>query len=474
MKETITLIVPVYNAEPYLAECLDSIVNQTVLFDEVILINDGSTDNSLLICQQYTKKYSNFKLINQDNKGVSVARNIGIEAAQNNYIMFLDSDDYLRKDTCAILKEQIQKYKSDAVSFDAEIIFEEESVRSNRNEYDRSFCKMDKVPMSGWNYMEKSYPRYYTGSACMAVYCKKVVEKGQVIFPEKLRFEDNYFTFAFLCQVQSIQHISEGLYLRRYRKNSFMTSEYSEKKFTDYIQCTELIWKKIRQLEAEIIRERKNLLLHFINDYCDAILKNYKNCEKKNIIISKEAEQLLLQIIEEYFVMLKYISDGKDNISNTNQFLIIKNLWRIYNWNLKKNDFLKQEIHVLAEKEKKFYSNILSKLPFKNENLKIGIYGLGKHTEGVFSIYENLFGDIKCQLVFIESQKRDESYRGKELIIYKEIDDSFDFIIISSFLYEDNMIENLKHIGTTVPIVTFYEEETTDIFSDVDIFWERV
>ena len=95
MNVTITVIVPIYNVEKYLVECLESIASQTIAFDEVILINDGSTDKSLLICEKYVSKYSYFNLINQKNQGPSSARNQGLKHMTKEYVMFLDSDDFL-------------------------------------------------------------------------------------------------------------------------------------------------------------------------------------------------------------------------------------------------------------------------------------------------------------------------------------------------------------------------------------------
>ena len=96
-KYDITIIIPVFNAEQYLEECINSIIEQDYDFNkiEIILIDDGSIDNSLAICKKYQKLYSNIKFISQKNSGVSVARNKGIRNANGKYLMFLDSDDFI-------------------------------------------------------------------------------------------------------------------------------------------------------------------------------------------------------------------------------------------------------------------------------------------------------------------------------------------------------------------------------------------
>ena len=113
----ISIIVPVYNVEKYLKECLDSLINQTLEDIEIICINDGSTDNSLAILEEYQKKDSRIKVFSQRNQGVSAARNLGIEKATGEYLTFLDSDDRLELNTCEILYKETIAKNSDFLFF---------------------------------------------------------------------------------------------------------------------------------------------------------------------------------------------------------------------------------------------------------------------------------------------------------------------------------------------------------------------
>ena len=113
----ISIIVPVYNVEKYLKECLDSLINQTLEDIEIICINDGSTDNSLAILEEYQKKDSRIKVFSQKNQGVSAARNLGIEKATGEYLTFLDSDDRLELNTCEILYKETIAKNSDFLFF---------------------------------------------------------------------------------------------------------------------------------------------------------------------------------------------------------------------------------------------------------------------------------------------------------------------------------------------------------------------
>lgn len=91
----VSIVIPVYNVESYLEECMESVINQSLDDIEIICINDGSTDSSLKILERYESKYNNIIVINQENKGLSASRNIGIRKARGKYIYFLDSDDFI-------------------------------------------------------------------------------------------------------------------------------------------------------------------------------------------------------------------------------------------------------------------------------------------------------------------------------------------------------------------------------------------
>lgn len=111
---SISVIVPVYNAAQYLPRCLDSVMEQSGNF-EVIVVNDGSTDNSLDIMRKYAEKYSNIHIVNQENKGVSAARNTGLNQAENKYITFVDADDWLEPNAFELVEKIIKKDNSDSL-----------------------------------------------------------------------------------------------------------------------------------------------------------------------------------------------------------------------------------------------------------------------------------------------------------------------------------------------------------------------
>ena len=109
----ISIIIPVYNVEKYLKQCLDNIIKQIFTDFECICVNDGSTDSSLKILQEYASKDNRFKIINQENKGLAESRNIGLSVAIGDYVLFIDSDDFIDNNFCEVLYNDAKKYNCD-------------------------------------------------------------------------------------------------------------------------------------------------------------------------------------------------------------------------------------------------------------------------------------------------------------------------------------------------------------------------
>lgn len=468
MDTTISIIIPVYNVEKYLGQCLESVVNQTQLFDEVILINDGSTDNSRKICEDYTSIYRYFKLINQENKGPSAARNLGMKYATSKYIMFLDSDDYFRVDTVEILKGKLREFEGDAILFDARIFCEDGMV--SKDNYDRSAAHLDEIEMNGWEYFLRAYPKYYIVSPCFSIYRKEIIDTANIQFPEGLLYEDNYFWFVFLLHARHLIHISEMLYQRRCRKDSITTGKYSEKKLADYARVTVQIWEVILQKRDILLEKDEEVLLTFINDYCSMNLDNYKKCIKERIQLTDNTCSLFRSMMNQYMSVLNllFLKDRFVSLCSLNR--ILKNAHFIYVHFGKNSKDIENLIHEVVRRQKTFYREILEKIPLNNKNAKIGIYGTGNHTEGLLQIYEKLFGRIACDVVFLDSYKDDDKYKGRDIIHYSRIDDSFCGVVISSYLYEKEMKKNIRNINKSIKVYSFYETLTRDVFSEYDTF----
>lgn len=152
---------------------------------------------------------------------------------------------------------------------------------------------------------------------------------------------------------------------------------------------------------------------------------------------------------------------------------VLKNLKFMKFYELGNKRDIEEKLCKVIHVEKKLYMHMLNQLPL-NKYGKLGIYGTGKHTEGLLKIFEKLMGKITCELIFVDSQKDNEEYEGRKIIHYKRINnEGLDLIIISSFIYEKEMINNIRCINRTIPIHTFYHTLREDIFSQYEFFLEN-
>ena len=224
-----SIIIPVYNVEPYLRECLDSVCNQTFAEWEAICVNDGSTDGSAAILKEYARKESRLCIISQPNGGLSAARNTGLRVASGEYVLFLDSDDWLEQNALEVLAGRVKG--EDMLCFSGRRFFEnDKSYRPSDVLPERHYC-------SGMD--------YYTDNAlqsrdfafvCVVLraYRRGFLKENGLHFKEGIYHEDNLFT-PFACYyAHGVTVINECLYDYRVRDESITTS-FNPKRMKDFL-----------------------------------------------------------------------------------------------------------------------------------------------------------------------------------------------------------------------------------------------
>lgn len=254
----ITIIVPVYNVEKYLKECLDSLVSQTIDNIEVICINDGSTDNSKEILEDYQNRYSFVKVINHEkNKGLSAARNTGIKNATGEYILFVDSDDFILHEACEKLYKYAKKTDSDVVFYNLTFL----------NDYENGFIRNEQI--------KNDYPGVYRGIELFTMYyednCAKVesvrqflrrtfVINNNLFFYEGIIHEDMLYYFNTCKKANRATDLNESLYIYRQRGNSINWSQ-KEKSAKSLMCCIQNIYAQwllddnLSKLENEAVKK---------------------------------------------------------------------------------------------------------------------------------------------------------------------------------------------------------------------------
>ena len=234
----ISVIIPVYNTEKYLKECLDSIINQTLKDIEIICINDGSTDKSLDILNSYAKSDKRVKIFSQENQGQGVARNYGLSIATGDYIHFMDSDDILELNTLEDTYKLCEEKDLDFVMFKLTNYDDEKDEYYNEEDYTMSKL-YKKVGDNIFNYKDLGNLIFNVAvSPVNKLYNHDFIKKYGVKFPENLIFEDNIFFWNAFLNTEKVLFYNEYLYLRRRHSNS--TTGGGSKKFIDTIKINNI------------------------------------------------------------------------------------------------------------------------------------------------------------------------------------------------------------------------------------------
>lgn len=220
----ISVIVPVYNVEAFLGECIDSLIHQTYETLEIILVDDGSTDASGAICDDYARRDGRIKVIHQSNQGQAAARNAGIEVAQGAYISFIDSDDYVELDTYRSLIEQVQKYELDVISFHMKSL-----KRGNIKEYSDNSGKI--TFLEGRDIIIDVLKNDGT-CVCNKLYARHVI--GDERFPVGRLFEDSATLYRFMNRAQRFGMYDQSYYIYRKRLGSTCATSFDYRKRYDY------------------------------------------------------------------------------------------------------------------------------------------------------------------------------------------------------------------------------------------------
>ncbi len=283
----VSVIVPVYNVCDYLKNCLESIIKQTYNDLEIIIIDDGSTDTSGEICDEYQKKDKRIQVIHTDNRGLSIARNTGIEISQGKYICFVDSDDF-------ISKYYVEEMLKVAIKTDSDIVIcEWNKYRQNSYVCD----EVHEISDDDIEYLSEKYlydQEFIINKTMKLSYAWNKMIKREVIsdirFPEGRYYEDAAVYYMLLDKSSRTAMISSKLYYYRVDNNSITRSKYSEKK------CKDLLDTYKERIEFYIRKGNQRL----IEIAWDSYLYEIWSCERK-----MREEGLNTNIVDKYKVFLK-------------------------------------------------------------------------------------------------------------------------------------------------------------------------
>ena len=296
----VSVIVPVYNTELYLEKCLDSLVNQTLADIEIIIVNDGSPDNSKDIANKYLKKYPDkIKYYEQSNGGQGSARNLGLKKATGEYIGYVDSDDYVNLHMFEKMYNQGVKENADVVMCSHTIVYE----KNNKECVENLFQKTNNP---------KANCLFNNAGVCNKIYKKALLE--EFTFRSKVWYEDIDFVTKVILKANKFAFVDEGLYYYLYREGSTMNNNNITKNL-DILKAFDSIlsYRNIKEYFPEV----EYLAINHI--YIAAVVRiiNAKGVNNRKAIINK-----LINYMNENF---------KDFKQNKYLYLLDRNKKIIYN-----------------------------------------------------------------------------------------------------------------------------------------------
>ena len=304
MNEKISIIIPVYNVEKYLKECLESIINQSYNNIEIIIINDGSTDNSKDICKEFSKFDKRIIYIEETNHGVSHARNIGLEKATGNYIAFVDSDDWVNEKMIEILYKNAIKYNSDIIACDYFICKDNSQIEHSLGIQNEVITNKEQM------YNKLFSTKYYGGYLWNKLIKRECIfkdNKVQIKFNEDIKIEeDTLFIANILRNVKKIVYLpSEKLYYYRIRNNSAVRFNYSKKDLS-----------KLKSLKEFIkIKNKYNLKTDNKLEYeIYTLARQGKYIIKKEKIVDIEYIDIIKKVSKKYFLIALKEAEAKEKI----------------------------------------------------------------------------------------------------------------------------------------------------------------
>ena len=257
MTPAVSIIIPVYNTEKYLRECLDSILNQSLTELEVLCVNDGSTDSSLEIMNEYAAKDPRVVVINSEtNNGLAYARDLGLRQMTGKWVKFVDSDDLLPEGSLECQVKTAEADDVDILVHSAESFYESQTLAENFSYYKHGFSIHEKYPtvLSGPEFVQQACDSGdYQGSACIRLFRAEFLVKNDLRFKKRLfSSEDEFFTLIASLYADRVRVSNDVGYLRRVRENSIMTAPMNMK----YLRSRFLVCGALREELAKVPPER--------------------------------------------------------------------------------------------------------------------------------------------------------------------------------------------------------------------------
>lgn len=317
-KILISVIVPIYNTSKYLDRCLQSIINQTFKNTEIILIDDGSTDNSLEICKKNVARYKNIKLYSKRNSGQGATRNFGILEAKGKYIGFVDSDDYIDRNMYEYMLGLAECNDSDIVCCKYDRISNSEDIYKKIE-----INRVDKIENDKEDIIKSFLLNEISASPCDKIFRKDLLIKNNIRFPESTYYEDIYMILNSIYHSNKVV-INKTAFYKYFKRNDSTTLISDEKHLNDLynqiVKCYSFIYENYdyRNLEIELKSAKflhTNMFLKIIKDLSKEkeVMHYFERLSKKLVIFgASSAGELMKYFCDLFDINVLYFCDNSE------------------------------------------------------------------------------------------------------------------------------------------------------------------
>lgn len=325
MNELVSVVIPIYNVEKYLEECLNSIINQTYTNLEILCIDDCGTDNSINILKVFAEKDKRIKIIsNEKNIGLGATRNNGINNASGKYIYFIDSDDFIDLNYIEQLVLEIEKNQVNVVCNNKILKYYDNNLNKNK------FIKTEKdfILNTKLNW-DDGFLKNMSISAWCKLYNLKFLKENKIYFAEnKLIFEDFYFIFLLNTKIKIISFIYNSTYYYRQRENSLINQKkYQKNNCYDSLFIIELLYNYYKENN---LLDKYNIPFHWLNKFFHKVIN-----KKEFFLLIKEKFNFMknekLINFNNYGIKDKYFFNSIIDTNNYYLFRMKYFLVKIYN-----------------------------------------------------------------------------------------------------------------------------------------------
>jgi len=392
----ISVVIPVYNVEKYLKKCLDSVINQTLREIEIICVNDGSTDKSLQILEEYAEKDDRIRIITKENGGIASARNRGMKYVNGNYVGFVDSDDWIKPDMYEKLYENARLYDSDMVMCAAHRF---DDV-TQELECDLPYFTLEHFDETFDNcvftHETKDFLFALNVTPWNKLYKTEFLKETGIKFPEGMNFEDNVFFYETYLKASRVSLVRDFLYYYRInRADSFITS--ANEGFFDIVAMFDLT--------EDILMKTSNhdkYVKQFSNIRISSTLRRYDQVDEKY-------KKDFFEVIKENFKKMNMMCINNLNARNTKEYQKILNSSTYKEYELMKRIDYLTEVH--EEKEKQWQNEFNSQKEHYESTLKdqqqayeTEINTQRKMYEGEIAAKEQVIHELGAQRQAFESE----------------------------------------------------------------------